>query len=478
MGLVDWSSNLIMKLWTEKKTKEIVHQLKEEAGLPVYDWGPYVEQRSIYPQETQVVKEVPNEQHIKMYEQDIAQIEEIRQEALSLIKKELSDYSIMYYFNGTINIPQKEEIRHWRSGGWEADMSSLSTKLYLTSNLSYENGIDVDFALFVQKAYNTFETLLEESKKGVKIAQKGKTGEDYVGSVLRQYQGRFFFLENVVIPAYDEAGKTSETDVYIISSQGIFVCEVKNYGSTGQTILMPEQGDWEIYSGDVYLMSKPSAFVQNERHCNATQSFIKEHLGKNIPIIPVVIIGNNDVEFENYSTGNAVIRATQIYDFIQQFQSVIDYDTQQEIVKAFEENQLDANDFPVKLNAEKAKYLKGVIEEFVPYLKVNGKIAEEGTKLYKQNKLFATMLTLAFSLLCLIPSLGQGIMGIGYVLLVLCAVWGGTGTVATILGLVGLICIMIVFCTGSPMWLAASLAGLVSSVWLSNRNIKEQQQNQ
>lgn len=116
---------------------------------------------------------------------------------------------------------------------------------------------EVDINIEAQAIYNSFLTLREESEKNVRIAQKGKSGEDYVSRILNQYRNKFFILENIVIPAYEEKGNTSETDVYIISSKGIFVCEVKNYGSSGQTLYIPEHGDWKILnSSGQFLANK------------------------------------------------------------------------------------------------------------------------------------------------------------------------------------------------------------------------------
>lgn len=240
------------------------------------------------------------------------------------------------------------------------------------------------------------------------------------------------------------------------------MCEVKNYGRSGQTLIIPDTGDWEICERNRFIKSKPSAFVQNERHCNATSAFIKEHLGKEVPIIPVVIIANDEVEI-NRQTQNAVIRANEIGDFVESWQDAVDYETQKQIVQAFEENKLDANDFPVKLNRDRAGYLNGAIEELVPYLQVNEKIAVELTKMYVQGSTLSKILMLIIAVICMIPAIKYGIVGVVLVAADLFIVYCTRSTLAVILGSVSLVCAMIVFLTESPVFLGISLIGIVLS---------------
>lgn len=467
MNMEDIILKGIMKFGLERKMWETSQAIKKEANLPEHDWGPYIQEKVIYPTEVQTVIEAPNEDHVRMYDEDLKIIEEEKSKSLKLIDSMIPHYHPLNWLGeNTIDLIKKEPRyniasldRKKKSG---IDMDYLGTKLYLVGDFLYEGKSDVDLALTTQAAYNSYETLLEESEKNMRIAQKGKAGEDQVSMILQQCRGRFFYLENVVIPAYEEKGQTSETDVYIINSKGVFVCEVKNYGRSGQTLVIPNTGDWEIYEGEKFLKSKPSAFIQNERHCNATSAFIKEHLGKEVPIIPVVIIANEEVMIDKQAQ-NAVIRPDEISAFVESWQEAVDYETQKKIVQAFEENMLDANDFPVKLNRDRAGYLNGVIEELVPYLQANEKIAVELTKMYVQGRTLSKILMLIMAILCIIPAIDSGILGIGFVLICLLLIYCARSTLAMILGCVSLVCLIAVFLTASPAFLAVFIIGAVIS---------------
>lgn len=244
---------------------ETSQAMKKEAGLPERDWEPYIQEMAVYPTEVQTVVEAPNEDHVRMYEEDLRIIEEERNKSLKLIDDMIPHYHPLTWLGeNTIDLMQKEPTYTIasldRKKKPEIDMDNLGTKLYLVADYLYEGKSNVDLALMTQVAYNSYETLVEESEKNMRIAEKGKAGEDLVGRVLQQCRDRFFYLENVVIPSYGETGKTSETDVYIINSKGVFVCEVKNYGKSGQTLMIPDAGDWEIYEGDKFLKNKLPLF--------------------------------------------------------------------------------------------------------------------------------------------------------------------------------------------------------------------------
>lgn len=131
---------------------------------------------------------------------------------------------------------------------------------------------------------------------------------------------------------------------------------------------------------------------------------------------------------------------------------------------------LDVNDFPVKLNRDRAGYLNSVIEELVPYLQANEKIAVELTKMYVQGKTVSKILMLIIAVLCIIPAIDFGFLGIGFAIYCLILVYCAGSTLATILGCVSLVCLMVVFLTSSPVFLAASIIGAVISGKITFKN--------
>lgn len=452
MKLLSVVQNVTSKFYMDKKVSADIQKIKEESGLQEINWRAFLQEKNKYPEEVQTVIEAQNQDHVKLYDEDIANIDKIMEETKGMVSDEIPECVHMHYLDGSIEFHKQVDLACIASSNGRSE-TSLSTKLLYAQPYLYGNTSEVDINIEAQAIYNSFLTLREESEKNVRISQKGKSGEDYVSRILKQYRNKFFILENIVIPAYEEKGNTSETDVYIISSKGIFVCEVKNYGSSGQTLYIPEHGDWKILnSSGQFLANKPSAFEQNERHCNATRSFIREHLGIEVPIIPVVIIANDivDVTMENPEK-DIVIRANQINELVSAFQDALTYDVQTKIVEAFENNKLDPNDFPVKINADRAKYVKELIKEYVPYMKANAKIADTYMKAEKQSRLISWAIIALAVVLFMIPAFEEGILGVilgGICVLLLVMT---SSTIGLILALVAAGAYLIVLNTGSTM---------------------------
>ncbi len=458
MKLLNVVQKITANLYMDKKLFEDTQKIKEESGLQEIDWRAYIQEAHKYPVSVQTVVEAQNQDHLKLYQEDVANIDSIIDETNAMIENEIPDCVRAHYLDGTIEFHKQVEDVCIASVTGKSE-TSLSTKLLYVKPYLYGATSDVDINLEAQAVYNSLLTLKEESENYVRIAEKGKTGEDYVSSILNQYRNKFFILENIVIPAYEEKGNTSETDVYIISSKGIFVCEVKNYGSLGQTLYIPEHGEWQILnSSGHFLSNKPSAFVQNERHCNATRRFIKEHLGIEVPIIPVVIIANNEVDItmENPEK-DIVIRANQINELVSNFQDVLTYDVQKKIVETFENKKLDPNDFPVKINTDRANYAKEILKEYLPYMRTNVKIADAYMQAEKQNRIISLAIIILGAFLFMIPSLENGVLGIVFGVVYLFLLCMTSSTIGLILAFIAAGTYLLTLATGSAVLLGVSI---------------------
>lgn len=118
----------------------------------------------------------------------------------------------------------------------KVDMTLLDNELAQAYSYLYGAASDTNIHEESQIIFDQFEELYDESNKNLRIIKKKLILEENISRALQRSNGHFTYLENIVISAYEESVKTSETDVYIISSKGIFVCEVKNYGKSGETL--------------------------------------------------------------------------------------------------------------------------------------------------------------------------------------------------------------------------------------------------
>ena len=456
MVIVDVIDMIIDMLYMDRKKRNDFALVKRQGGLPEQNWNEVWERANTFPVEVQTAYEAKNEDHVRLYDQDLNNVLSIQAETKQLLKNE----DVLTFWSDVTKTD-----KHSCSGSVSSIPRSMRKFLYGGEN-------DRDILSDTEHIYSNFEILIEDANKNVGIAQKGKTGEDYVGSMLKQYGSKFHFLENIVLPAYEEEGSTSETDVYIINCKGIFVCEVKNYGTDGQTIYMPRFGDWQLLNeqGRV-IANKPSAFVQNERHCNATRSFIKEHLGIEIPIFSVVIIANDRVNIQNEAPYDHVaIKPQQIGELVGYGNDVIDEEMQMQIVEAFEEYKLDANDFPVKINADKARYLQSMVKNYIPYLKANKEMACAYEKREKAGRTVAWIITSILAILSMIPLVEEGE---GLVIFLGVAAWGTTFLInnffSAVFSIASIILLPVWIITLKPPIGALGIACMVLSFWISDK---------
>ena len=146
---------------------------------------------------------------------------------------------------------------------------------------------------------------------------KGTTGENAVADYIRRATTCRVF-QNVVLPtASGDTSKTAESDLVLVTANGIFVCEVKSYGKAGQTLQIDPDGTFrKLDSRGNWLKDYASPFEQNERHCRSIWQVLYDRGITNVPIYSVVVVSNPDINIQNYSN-MSVVNQYQLCDMIQ-----------------------------------------------------------------------------------------------------------------------------------------------------------------
>lgn len=183
--------------------------------------------------------------------------------------------------------------------------------------------------------------------------KRGIDGEAYVNRILNDYYD-VINLENIRLEIEDKQGKIQsvENDNILITRQGIFILEVKNYGSSGSYDLIIERdGRWvkRFPSGEVKSIS--NATGQNNRHVNYVSKFINESLGQDlddlIPVYGLVIIPNDSISIDNKDPLQDVYRASQIYQFVMSKDVVLSRDKMQQIEILIKSHNLPPKSYPL-----------------------------------------------------------------------------------------------------------------------------------
>lgn len=156
-------------------------------------------------------------------------------------------------------------------------------------------------------AYEALAGALETEKKG----NKGEAQvEEYLS---RNLNCRM--LSSVVLPGVSVSNntpKTAETDLLVFAEQGIYVCEVKNYGKAGQTLEVQSNG--EFLKKDNFgrvLENMGSPFKQNVHHRRAVEKVLADVGFGDMPVYTAVIVANTDARLVN----NSEYKVFDMYSF-------------------------------------------------------------------------------------------------------------------------------------------------------------------
>ncbi len=455
MNLFTVSKKLIWKFGLEKELNAKVQEIRNEAGVKPINWDEYNKMLVLPPQEE---LEVPNEQHIPLYKKDLDTLVQSREEIMNLYKDNVPEYIWMTYLDGGGFEFYNSELQTLYSSGTKK--AELSDKLRKSYYYLCESSGGLDFGQESTLVFEAINEMIEEDNTKIAIMQKGITGERIVSQELSKYIGEYHIMENVVIPNINGKTKTSETDVYIISSKGIVVCEVKNYGKDNQFIDISKDDKWTIRNADGSFHSrKLSPVIQNEEHCLATKKLIASKLGReDIPIISLVVIANDNIGIRNQN-GCAVVTTSEIHNFIEQLPNKISLEDQKDIVDVIDANKLEAREFLVKTNEAKTNHLKEFAHTLIPYMKANVKIADYIYGLSSKFNMMGTIgVVVAIILAMLLGGLARGIEG---VVILGIGMLGPSFTKSTFTFLLALVGVVLVF-----IWLVTlnhplALIGLV-----------------
>lgn len=226
--------------------------------------------------------------------------------------------------------------------------------------------------------YNSLMEYKAYMEKELGIAAKGDIGEENVARILEESRYAEFTVHNVVLDVADEGGNTNEIDTFVILPCGVAVLEVKNYGSAGQRLVITDEDKWDLYGKRKTKQVKNPAY-QNSRHARATLLTLRKLLGRDIPIFPLIVIGNNQVKLEKHSR-MAVKNTGDFVAYLDSLQSneKLSDEERLRIKKFLESEDIGANAFAVISYREQINHIKAIVKEVFPSACIN----QEGKVLY------------------------------------------------------------------------------------------------
>lgn len=227
--------------------------------------------------------------------------------------------------------------------------------------------------------YNSMAGYEAYMSKQLGIAGKGDIGEENVANVLAESEYAEYTIHNVVLDVADEGGNTNEIDTFVIMPYGVAVLEVKNYCSKGQTLVITDTPEWDVYAKNRKIGQKKNPAYQNSRHTRATGLTLRKLLGRDIPIFPVIVIGNNEVHLKRQSR-LVVKNIDELVPYLNSLtgNEYLQKEERIKIKKFLETEDIGANAFTVVSFRKQINHMKAIVKEVFPAVCFN----QEGKVIY------------------------------------------------------------------------------------------------
>lgn len=188
-------------------------------------------------------------------------------------------------------------------------MSLLST--YVNSSIARKRIFDrTDFreafresAHFLEKLHPITNQYHDDMISQQKVLESGTYGEFKVNEKLKEYakEHGYLVLENIRLEVGMDK-ESAETDTILITDKAIFSIETKYFGA--YEIEVDENNQWFSNKGGQWKNMGKSPSNQSIYHVKNLKNFFTE-MGMDVtdvPIIPVVVMGNPKTRFTNHGT--------------------------------------------------------------------------------------------------------------------------------------------------------------------------------
>lgn len=227
--------------------------------------------------------------------------------------------------------------------------------------------------------YNCMAEYKVYMEKELGKAVKGDIGEENVANILAESRYAEYTVHNVVLDVADAGGNTNEIDTFVILPCGVAVLEVKNYGSAGHTLVITDGDKWDLYKKGRRIGQKKNPAYQNSRHARATLLTLRKLFGRDIPVFPVIVIGNNEVRLERQSS-LAVKNIDELVPYLNSLtgKEHLSEEERIKVRKFLEKEDIGANAFAVVSYRKQINHIKAVVKEVFPAASFN----HEGKMLY------------------------------------------------------------------------------------------------
>lgn len=220
--------------------------------------------------------------------------------------------------------------------------------------------------------YNSLMEYRAYMGKQLGTAAKGDAGEERVACILAESEFAEYVVHNVVLDVADEGGKTNEIDTFVILPCGVAVLETKNYGGKGQRLVITDGDKWPLYGPGRKIKHVKNPAYQNNRHSRAAMLTLRKLLGRDIPVSPLIVIGNNQVRLEKQ--GSLTVKNTdEFLPYLRGLRGGENLSDKEriEIKRFLEQEDIGANGFSLISYREQVNHIKEIVKEIAIFASIN-----------------------------------------------------------------------------------------------------------
>lgn len=224
-----------------------------------------------------------------------------------------------------------EDINSKLYGNYEEYLKYLREKeksiSYALKDFSHTFGCLTELINTNENKMNSFDkyikarqSYIDSDYKGCKV---GIEGENRVNQELSLYNN-IINLSNIRLEVLDNNNtiQSIENDNILLTKNGIFVLEIKNFGEIGNyDIIIEKDGRWlrkNKYNGETTVIKNVTK--QNNRHIAFLNKFINEGINRSfddyIEVEGIVVIANEKITIENYNNNQNIFRDSELYSYI------------------------------------------------------------------------------------------------------------------------------------------------------------------
>lgn len=224
-----------------------------------------------------------------------------------------------------------EDINSKLYGNYEEYLKYLREKeksiSYALKDFSHTFGYLTELINTNENKMNSFDkyikarqSYIDSDYKGCKV---GIEGENRVNQELSLYNN-IINLSNIRLEVLDNNNtiQSIENDNILLTKNGIFVLEIKNFGEIGNyDIIIEKDGRWlrkNKYNGETTVIKNVTK--QNNRHIAFLNKFINEGINRSfddyIEVEGIVVIANEKITIENYNNNQNIFRDSELYSYI------------------------------------------------------------------------------------------------------------------------------------------------------------------